>query len=486
MTIRGEALRHDAAALYHFVDSICARCDERRASPAYLGPSRKFFRYIRELGQATKVYTNDFVNSVPKDPRLYKVYREKLHLLASSWTALHRYVKAALDADTPSIPSPLVDSFLRRFTSIPRFKDAAFTVFHLHELNYLQVRAGFVRALAKKLRSIIPGAPEFPSNLGMIGIPYSQSSAVYLNCLIPHEMGHFVFQELDKFGELAPEIEKSLHDVLGAGDAAVGKKKFSLLKPEHQAWCINRVASWTEEIFCDLFAVTMVGPAYSMAYIELFGLTTVLDPATSSNYALTPEFCEFSASHPADLFRLKQHVALLGELGYEKKRKRLTWWDEVKGFQTHYVDVLKAAANIGDIEYISSADQRTHQYYDETRKAFFGLASIVRASVINTVGGIDLGLHGFQLFRQSIEEYLSHGVVPSTVLVKGHLLFPAPIAVLNASWKFYLESLDILISRIEGQDPAKVSDRQRWIERLELWTIKAIEDHKLLTGQKKE
>lgn len=486
MNIRGEALRHDAAALYHFVDSICARCDERRASPAYLEPSKKFFKYIRELGHATKEYTNDFVNSVPKDPRLYKVYREKLHLLASSWKALHRYVKAALDADTLSIPSPLVDSLLRRFTSIPRFRDAAFTVFHLHELNYLQVRAGFVRALAKRLRSIIPGAPEFPANLGMIGIPYSQSSAVYLNCLIPHEMGHFVFQELNKFGELAPEIEKSLHSVLGGGDAGVGKKNFLALKPERQAWCINRVASWAEEIFCDLFAVNMVGPSYSMAYIELFGLTTVLDPATSSKYALTPEFCEFSASHPADLFRLKQHVELLKELGYDKKGLRFTWWDEVQQFQTHYVEVLNAATSIGDSEYTSSADQNWHPYFQETRKAFFSLAGAVRISVTNTVSEIDSGVRAFQLFKQPVEEYLSNGVVPSTVLVRGHLLYPPPVAVLNASWKFHLESLDTLISRIEDQDPSKVSDRQRWIERLELWTIKAIEDHKLLTGQKKD
>jgi hypothetical protein len=223
-----------------------------------------------------------------------------------------------------------------------------------------------------------------------------------------------------------------------------------------------------------------------MAYIELFGLTTVLDPAISPNYALTPEFCEFSASHPADLFRLKQHVALLRELGYDRKGRKVTWWDEVEGFQTHYVEVLKAAASIGDTEYTSSPDQRAHQYYEETRKAFFSLAITVRTSVTNTVGGIDSGLHGFQLFRQSIEEYLSNGVVPSTVLVRGHLCYPAPVAVLNASWKFYLESLDTLIGRIEGQDPSSVSDRQRWIKRLELWTIKAIEDHKLLTGQKKE
>jgi hypothetical protein len=486
MQIRGEALRHDAASLYHFIDSISAHCDERRESPAYLEPSRKFFKYIRELGDAIKSYVNDFVNSAPKDPRLYKVYREKLHLLSSSWSALHKYVKPAVDADTLSIPSPLVDSFIRRFRSIPRFRNAAFTVFHLHQLNYLQVRAGFVRALAKRLKSIVPGAEEFPPDLGMIGIPYSQSSSVYLNCLIPHEMGHFVFQELGKLQDLLPEIEKSLHRALGAGDPAAGKKVLAALKPEEQAWCSNRIESWAEEIFCDLFALRLVGPCYSLAYIELFGLTTVLDPAVPSGHVLTQEFCEFSSSHPADLYRLKQHVMLLEELGYESRGKKFTWWAELDKFQSHYVEVLKVARSISDGEFTSSFDQKWHQHFEETRKAFFGLADILRATVNEVVGNLDSGLKGFRIFGPCIEEYLSNGVVPSTVLVGGHLCYPDPLAILNASYKFYLESLDTLINSIQNQDSSSVGHRDRWIKRLELWTIKALEDHRLLKEQRKD
>ena len=50
-----ETLKRDAAALFSFVDSICQFCVDRD-SPAYLKPSEDFFKYIRDLGDATKAY----------------------------------------------------------------------------------------------------------------------------------------------------------------------------------------------------------------------------------------------------------------------------------------------------------------------------------------------------------------------------------------------------------------------------------------------
>jgi hypothetical protein len=44
----------------------------------------------------------------------------------------------------------------------------------------------------------------------------------------------------------------------------------------------------------------------------------------------------------------------------------------------------------------------------------------------------------------------------------------------------YLESLDVLIDRIDEQDSTSVLTRGQWVDRLELWTLKAIEDNSLL------
>jgi len=54
MQLDVETLQRDAAALFSFVDSICIHCYQDSESPAYLNPSIEFFKYIRELGDATK------------------------------------------------------------------------------------------------------------------------------------------------------------------------------------------------------------------------------------------------------------------------------------------------------------------------------------------------------------------------------------------------------------------------------------------------
>lgn len=106
--------------------------------------------------------------------------------------------------------------------------------------------------------------------------------------------------------------------------------------------------------------------------------------------------------------------------------------------------------------------------------------------MFSVMHGLNSGLRGFTKFHASVEEYLRNGIVPSTVLLGSHPCNPDPVTVLNASYKFYLESLDSLMERIAEQDPSRTRDRNRWIKRLELWTIKAMEDHKLLSGQRKE
>ncbi len=191
-----DELRHDAASLYRFVDSISSLCDQPRDYPAYLPASEEFFKYIRLLGDSTKRYLDSFPQSVPTtDPVLYEARRSKLRLLRLTWFDIHQYVKAAVDADSLNVPLPFIDGVLRRLRKIPGLEKTDFTLFHIDELNYLQVRAGFFRDRAHRLRDILKGfdPPEFPRNTGVIGIPYSQSSSLFLNCLIPHEMGHFVF-----------------------------------------------------------------------------------------------------------------------------------------------------------------------------------------------------------------------------------------------------------------------------------------------------
>jgi hypothetical protein len=151
-----------------------------------------------------------------------------------------------------------VRALTSRFRLIAGFDQAEFAVLHSTELNYFQMRASDMREFAKQIAAIVPGAPPFPQ-LGIVAIPYSQSSSLFLNVALSHEMGHFAFQERDEAAKLSPAVVKAIQASAG-----------STLPPLDLAWCKGRVLRWCEEVYCDLFALSLVGPAFSFSFIELF------------------------------------------------------------------------------------------------------------------------------------------------------------------------------------------------------------------------
>jgi hypothetical protein len=448
-----DEIRTDATSLYRFVDAVCALAEHPPS--AYMVASERFFKYIRELGAQTKSYLEQFPTRLPAHPPLVKVYRQKLTILRDCWSELHRYVKPAVDADTLNVPFALLEVFYGRLNELPRFSDVTFTVFHLQQLNYVQVRASWIRELTGKMVSHIPGVKPFPGDLGLIGIPYSQRTSAFLNALIPHEMGHFVFQELQKWSELLPQAINELKKTFGSD--------YATLKPEDLAWCRDRMHSWTEEIFCDLFAIWLVGPAHSLAYIELFDLLKMIYAGPT----VTKEELVFSVSHPADSFRISQHVRLL---------KHLKWSDQLASFKTHYTRVLEEVQKASG--YILASPNPNAKY---TLEAFLNFADNIMDSIAPLLQGIDPCVTDFETYHTVIEAHLHRGVVPSTVFHNASRLNPKPITILNAAYKLSLESLDTLILNAWNQDPNSVAVRADWLRRLEQWTVKAFEDHRLLS-----
>jgi hypothetical protein len=462
MAVDTAAVTHDAAALYRFVDSVCKFAEESSSS-VYVKASDDFFEYIRQLGKKTKEYLVDFPKVLPTNDLLKNIHRQKLTTLRGAWGELHQFLKPATDADTLNTPFSLLEALYRKFHKLAGFEKVEFTVFHLTEVNYLQVSASWFRQLTHKLASQIPSAPSFPAHLGLIGIPCSQSSAVFLNALIPHEMGHFVYQQLGKAKGLMSEINACL-------DAEPGGVSVS---PNDRRWCVDKLSSWAEEIFCDLFAVWMMGPAYVFAYIEIFDLANI--PSLGSFPSAPKEHLGFHLRHPADSCRLAQHVEFLKELG---------WWTHVASFKTHYIDVLRYVEGVLRTEYKFASDPP--HLAKLTLAAFFRLLPSIEAAIKAVVRGLDAGATDYARFAGSVQDYLHSGVVPSTVLKgtkgkdqKPNLEHPNPISVLNVAYKIHLESMDVLLREV-GEQPSSVRARSEWTTRLELWAAKAFEDHSLL------
>ena len=472
MKLGAVALERDAAALFSFVDSISHYCSNESESPSYPEPSKKFFRYIQDLGDATKEYLSTFPAKKPDDPKLYQYYRQRLETIRLGWFEFHPWIKAAADADTLNVPYALVAALTQRLNRIYGFEKTQFAIFHIDELNYWEIPLSNITKTTDKFRRYIPDFPSFSPDLGLIGIPYSQSSSLFLNCLISHEMGHLVFEKLDLRGQFLPKIEDALKEVLGP--------QFETTESQFLEWSKDRLTAWAEELFCDLFAVWLTGPAYSMAYIELFGLTTILDPSNASGFAVHAGAGSaiFQENHPADLLRLRQQVTLLDDL---------RWWSIMKPIQSHYMDVLVSSTAVTDD--VFKYRRQGAPLAAETIRAFLALAhqiSALLATVMKDSKGekLDSGVESYLKFNETISAYLKRAIVPSTVFKDSEHWYPDEIAILNASAGFYLGSIEELMNSIESQKTSLPSHRSAWIKRIEALTIKAIEDHDLLVGEK--
>jgi hypothetical protein len=449
-------LRHDATSLYQFVSSVADRCERRDASAAYLDSSERFFKYLVDLAEATRKYIQNFSCATPA---LYLDLRSEIAVLRAGWQSLHARVKPALDGDTLNIPTALIEGLINRFREIPKYSDTDFLIFHTNEFNYLNVRLSIFGGNADRIASLVRG-PLFPNKLALIGIPYSQLSSLFMNCLIPHEMGHYVCWDIGLGSKLRPTIESAIVQRLGG-----------TLRPLDRSALVDKVLRWSEELFCDSFAVRLVGFCYSFAFIELFDTSKALDATGNLSQQRSADMTEFD-EHPPDLFRVRQQRAILEKDG---------WWPDLAKVDSQYVALLRAVQRMKDTDFKFSINVAI-----DTKKvveAFLSVAPQVLSELDNVTVGLRSGFQSWKDTSAEVEDYLSHGVVPSSLLeTPGELKFvyPDTVALLNSSYKFYVESLDTLLGKIKDVSLDDVRARSEWAGKVQTWTAKAIEDVNLL------
>lgn len=458
-----DRLRHETAALYRFVQNIRDYASKTGGPRVYSEAGHRFLNHIGEIADATLLFLDRFPAAAPADASLRSSYLQKLATLQSCWETFHKFVKPAADCDTMHFPLPLVEALSHQVRQLRGFARVHFAVFHTDELTYLQLNTGRLRGLSKRLVALVPTAKIFPHELGLIGIPYSASKAVFANCIIAHEIGHFVFQTSASENwrlSLDQAVELEIHAVFA-----------DITEPE---WidpikvareCIR---AWVQELFCDLFAVGLIGPAYSLAYVEFSRLHHLLEP--EHNLSTSP--ADVNASHPSDHWRLDWQTQMLERLG---------WWPLVDGSTADAARALQRIrapisgqpvppinrANIDDL------------LFPKSQEAFRRIASALLKRVEELLEPIRPDTTRFEKLYLAIHPYLALGVVPSTIQFDGSDHFPDPVTLLNAGYKFYLESLPELISNVKDAKPESISERAYWGDKLELWIMKALEDYSL-------
>jgi hypothetical protein len=464
LSLRNQLVR-EASALYGFVDSVSAHCNRIPQSVAFTASSARFFQHVDQLAAATKrhlsVFPAESVETTTEDE--FHQTRDELLTIRRAWQELHQFIKPAVDADTLNQPSALVSAMRNRTKELPGLQHADFAIFHTDSFDYLQVNPTSIREAARELAFIV-GAEEFPDGLGLIGIPSTQGSSLFLNCLVAHEIGEYVYAEKVLDNQLYPEAEVALEDVLGEEYRKKSKTERSSL--------IDTVLRWGKELFCDLFAVHLVGPCYTFAYVELFDLPNLLDRGGTVATTKARPPIRFYAFHPSHPFRVKQQADLL---------KRLDWWPHLRDIDSRSVRVLDSLMTLDNDDFIVTEEPGRKLLVE----AFFNVIPEISAHLGKIVGTLDPGVYEFGQMRKHVFDYLQEGIVPSTITIEvgegeTEQAIPSSVALLNCFTCFYLEHIEKLMGRVQDQDPNSAEKRVYWIRKLESWTAKALEDIALL------
>jgi len=407
-----------------------------KANNSYPKWSDEFLTFCEHTADATL----DFI-----DKRLPALEgsNQELNILSliQGWEVLHTFIKPVLDADTLKVPYPLVHFLSEHIGGLEVVKGKKIVIELIPELNYLQHRHTSVRIAMRLLKIIIGAAYEVP-RFGFLGLPYSQSKSLFMNCLLYHEAGHFIAEEINLFPEEdIPELTKEL------------KSDFK----RYANWAGMTIQVWMEELFADIVAVKLIGPAYTYASMELLRLV--------HNLSRT-DIRTFSINHPADALRFREQLKILKADNWESSAETKQWQE------------LKKIANIRQNTYLPPDDEDPSM-----RKKWLKLIEFLcRPKNIKKVHDLaDQYLadraNPCDCFMQSaaiIRECLKHGIVPSWSGMQRQI--PHPTAIINGAVFFLLSDMDDLYKIVPSINKNKVGERASLEKRLEMWCIKGIED----------
>jgi hypothetical protein len=438
-------LLHDTAVLHRFADFIEEYCEEQERSQRYIDASGAFFRYAEKLARGIKQkHCRQVERAIRRGTLRIGVLRTNVLTLKSYLRLLHTFIKPAADAHTLSIPAPLIELASLQLQQVKGMRGSSVVALLTPHLMYFQRPHTDLKNQAAQAQTIIPQAI-FPRKLGFIELPYSQGPGFFKNLAIYHEMGHFVYEELSAtprfksaFGAIASAQRRSLDTVYRSAKDA---------KPRALAGRI--LESWTQEIFCDLLAVRLIGPAFSFALVEILELLGLLSPE---------ERIKFNQEHPAPACRFAEQVNLLQKDG---------WWEAIASIEPSQKKLIGSLASVPQSDYLDEGPEGLMQPFLEL------IVPTVRKLVLRITKKPSESVDWFTQNRGDIEDCLRAGVIPH---VRGNRT-PDTTSIINIAFSFYLTSLSTLIAKFEK--PTAQNDVEKhsvWTERIENWTRKAIED----------
>lgn len=423
------ALDREAEATARFCDNVLEFVLQSRASVEYLPETKEFFKYVDAVCAQTYKYAQEAIEEAAKpDSDIDSVSSRTgdFILLRRYLSLLHQLIKQASDASILNVPYPLIMLINRcaaalseanKAITCPNVVPVASEIYNFHYDPLIHLR---------KIKA--PGiVPDFPSNLGFIGLPFSERENTCANCALFHEFGHLVY---DRF-EVGSKIKKT-HDKLLNDEDPAYKKILSLLPPslftssmlESKGWRV--LSYWANEIFSDLIAAHILGPGF----IYTLWLLQYSFPLQNLNV--------FQSQHPAFLYRLSILLSELERLGWkevlEKNSLEVVEWirKNTPANPEHY----RIAEEVE--EYLESkelAQLVKDHFCKQIVPNLMQLAESIAKPIAASVGE-------YKEFVPKATAYFANYIVPSYVLDddKKYRKVPCP-ALIGAAYTFYLNGM---------------------------------------------
>jgi len=310
-----DSLKHEATSLYRLVDSIDRLVSEHESILAYTDATQIFFSEIHELAKATEAAISGIVERALRTAEeSASRYLRALIILKGRWKTLHTYVKPAIDAHTLNLPGPVVEMARDHLRGVPGLGSGPAGGGHDREVVVL---------LTPHLMYYQRPESQLPAWLIFVEVPYSQGPSFFSNLTIYHELGHYVFDSLAAAQEKGPAFVK-LTEVQERAFAEM----FGKAGPRESVrnWAKGVLDDWTAEVFCDLFALRHLGPAYAFALIDFLSLIGLMGEETEA---------KFDDDHPAPALRFREQLHRMKEDG---------WWKVVESLSSEHVSLVTKLA----------------------------------------------------------------------------------------------------------------------------------------------
>jgi len=347
-----------------------------------------------------------------------------------------------------------------------RFFPAWVSNYGLHGyINFVQtLLKGFPTFLYSDPLKDIPTSPEW---FIFITYPRIRPRDILLHPNMIHEIGHFVYHEMAvkpttpllkfdiklhkiSFEELLSKIKREL--------PRLSKDREMKLSEKIHTECARIVRNWLMEVFADLFAVRVIGPAYLFAFVELSTLVDVMD--------------KYGDNHPSSTLRLRYLLKELRDLNYFRSKKKNSPLGKLSKFFSDWYKSIETK----DLAPILKDDK--DPYFLVAYKTLEENFSLIHSEIIKQIGQLHYSPENINSKVYPLAKTLTTGTLPAEFWNKDNRLKEVAefIDLLNAGWLTFFYEIEKFYRSVRA---TTVPDKLDALDNFKQLLSKAIESSEI-------